>query len=94
MSGVRVRMFAGFCVGSAIELSIVPVYLDDLMSDPVVCTATGLWPTERTHSGLMAAKKVAGGDAYSVETGSAPVVFKPFMGIGDEMYRTYQPLKG
>jgi hypothetical protein len=64
-----------------------------LMSGPVVYMATGHWPTEMTRSSLVAAKKVEGGDAYSVETGGAPVLLKPFMGIGDEMYRTYQPLK-
>jgi hypothetical protein len=64
-----------------------------LMSGPVVYMATGHWPTEMTRSSLMAAKKVEGGDAYSVETGGAPVLFKPFMGIGDEMYRTHQTLK-
>jgi DUF1680 family protein len=65
-----------------------------LMSGPVVYMATGHWPTEMTRSSLMAAKKVEGGDAYSVDTGGVPVLFKPFMGIGDEMYRTYQTLKG
>ncbi len=65
-----------------------------LMSGPVVYMATGAWPTEMTRSSLAAAKAVEGGDAYSVETERSPVVFRPFMGIGDEMYRTYQTLKG
>jgi DUF1680 family protein len=65
-----------------------------VMSGPVVYMATGHWPTEMIRSELMAAKKVESGDALVVEAEKAAVVFRPFTAIGDEMYRTYQPLKG
>jgi hypothetical protein len=65
-----------------------------LMSGPVVYMATGPWPIEMTAKSLMAAKAVESGDAYLVATEKSPITFRPFIGIGDEMYRTYQPLKG
>ncbi len=67
--------------------------LGALMSGPVVFMATGAWPIEMRSQDLLGAKKVAGGDAYSVATERSPVTFRGFMGIGDELYRTYQPLK-
>ena len=68
--------------------------LGALMSGPVVYMATGPWPIEMSGKSLLAATKVESGDAYSVATERSPIVFRPFMGIGDELYRTYQPLKG
>ena len=68
--------------------------LGALMSGPVVFMATGAWPIEMNAKSLLGAKQVAGGDTYSVATDRSPVMFKGFMGISDELYRTYQPLKG
>ncbi len=67
--------------------------LGALMAGPVVFMATGPWPIEMERERLLAATKVSGGEAYSVTFNRVPVVFKPFTGIGDEVYRTYQMLK-
>ena len=67
--------------------------LGALMSGPTVFMATGPWPIEMTSKSLLAAQKIENGDAYSVATTKSPIIFRPFIGIQDELYRTYQPLK-
>ena len=64
-----------------------------LMRGPVVFMATGPWPIEMESKQLLAATPVSGGDALSVASNKAPILFKPFTAIHDEVYRTYQPLK-
>ena len=85
------------------EPNVVPVALDSgqavrlaaLMRGPVVFMATGSWPREMREKDLLAATVASAGDQMSVKSPTGtPVAFKPFTSIGDEMYRTYQPLSG
>jgi hypothetical protein len=70
-----------------------PLRLAAVMRGPVVFMATGAWPNEMREKDLLAAEVANSGDAMSVlSPGGKPVAFKPFTAIGDEAYRTYQPV--
>jgi len=57
--------------------------------------ATGSWPREMREKDLLAATVASAGDGMSVKSpAGTPIAFKPFTAIGDEMYRTYQPVSG
>jgi hypothetical protein len=72
-----------------------PVRLAALMRGPTVFMATGSWPREFREKDLLAATVAASGDRMSVKSpGGAAIAFKPFVAIGDETYRTYQPVSG
>jgi DUF1680 family protein len=72
-----------------------PVRLAALMRGPAVFMATGSWPREFREKDLLAATVAASGDRMSVKSpGGAAIAFKPFVAIGDETYRTYQPVSG
>jgi len=71
-----------------------PIRLAALLRGPVVFMATGAWPTEMAERDLLAAAVAASGDRLAVKPeGMDPVAFKPYAAIGDETYRTYQPLR-
>ena len=67
-------------------------YFAALLRGPQVYMATGHWPVQVDSQALLAATTVAGGDALSVATTAGAVIHRPFAAIGDELYRTYQPL--
>ncbi len=71
-----------------------PVRLSALLRGPVVFMATGAWPTFTTDRDLLAAAS-GPGNALSVSSGSSapPTLYKPYLEIGSETYRTYQPLR-
>jgi hypothetical protein len=70
-----------------------PLRLAAVMRGPVVFMATGAWPNEMREKDLLAATVASAGDAMSVNPQAGkPIAFKPFTAIGDEAYRTYQPV--
>ena len=63
------------------------------MRGPVVFMATGLRPVEMREKDLLAGEVATAGDRLTVHPEGADAVrFLPFPAIGDETYRTYQPL--
>jgi DUF1680 family protein len=71
-----------------------PVRLAALMRGPVVFMATGLWPTEMDEEAMLAASIEKSGDRMTVKSRDGrAVTFKPYTAIGDETYRTYQPVQ-
>ncbi|RXH54371.1 beta-L-arabinofuranosidase domain-containing protein [Granulicella sibirica] len=70
------------------------VRLAALMRGPVVFMATGAWPTEVAETDLTSAKVASSGESLVVQPDTpSATTFKPYTLIGDETYRTYQPLK-
>ena len=79
---------------TALERPPAVTRLAALLRGPVVFMATGPWPTEMREADLLAAKVASSGDRLSVTPEHrAAITFKPYAAIGDETYRTYQPLR-
>ncbi len=71
-----------------------PARLTALLRGPVVFMATGAWPSFTTEADLLAAKGNTG-RSLLVPSGlnTPPTLFKPYMEIGSETYRTYHPIR-
>jgi len=71
-----------------------PARLTALLRGPVVFMATGAWPSFTTDADLLAARGDTG-KSLLVPSGlnTPPTLFKPYMEIGMETYRTYHPIR-
>lgn len=64
-----------------------------LLRGPVVFMATGAYPVEVEEQALLRADVATAGDRIHVHHDKGVAIHMPYTAIGEETYRTYQPLK-
>ncbi|WP_419805161.1 beta-L-arabinofuranosidase domain-containing protein [Terriglobus sp.] len=64
-----------------------------LLRGPVVFMASGIWPVEVEEAALLQADVATAGDHVTVHHSTGVATHKPYTAIGEETYRTYQPLR-